>query len=97
MYQTIHELPAEVRNNMPAQACELYVAAYNRIREKAVRSGDRDESTIAREAHDGAMLAVQSEFEIDPDGTWQRAPIAEDMEDLGRAAGDKQKGLRRDE
>ena len=97
MYQTIHELPAEVRNYMPAQACELYVAVYNRIREKAVRSGDQDKSAIEREAHDGAMLAVRTEFEIAPDGEWQRAPIAEDMDHLGRAAGDKQEGSHRDE
>ncbi len=97
MYQTIHELPAEVRNSMPAQACELYVAAYNRLLDKGVRGGgDADESTIAREAHDGAILAVQSEFEIDSDGQWQRAPIGEDMDQLGRAAGDKQEGSRRD-
>lgn len=96
MYQTIHELPAEVRDSMPAQACELYVAVYNRLRDKAVRGGEQDESAIAREAHDGAMLAVQSEFKIDPDGEWQRAPIGEDMEHLGRAAGDKQEGSQRD-
>ena len=95
MYRTIHELPAGVRKQMPEQACELYVAAYNRIREKAIRGGDRDETEIAREAHDGAMLAVQSEFEVDPDGTWQRAPIAEDMDQLGRAASDKDEGSRR--
>jgi cation transport regulator ChaB len=97
MYQTIHELPAGVRKQMPEQACELYVAAYNRIRERAIRGGDHDESAIAREAHDGAMLAVQSEFEVDADGRWQRAPISEDMDHLGRAARDKEEGSRRRE
>lgn len=95
MYQTIHELPAAVRKKMPEQACELYVAAYNRIREKAIRGGDHDESAIAKEAHDGAMLAVQTEFEVDETGTWQRAPIAEDMDRLGPAARDEQEGSHR--
>lgn len=88
MYQTIYELPAAVRKQMPDQACELYVAAFNRIREKALAGGRYDLTEIAREAHDGAMLTVRTEFEVDDDGHWQRAPIGEAMDDIGQAAED---------
>lgn len=88
MYQTIHELPAVVRKKMPEQACELYVAAFNRIREKALAGGRHDVPEVLQEAHDGAMLAVQSEFEVDGDGHWRRAPIGNEMEHIGPAAED---------
>lgn len=88
MYQTIHELPAAVRKQMPEQACELYLAAFNRLREKALAGGRYDVDEIAQEAHDGAMLAVQTEFEVDEDGNWQRAPIGEAMGDIAAPASD---------
>jgi cation transport regulator ChaB len=96
MYQTIHELPAAVRNGMPEQACELYVAVYNRISDKRTRHGEDDPAAIAQAAHDGAMLAVQSEFEIGDDGEWRRAPIGLEMEHLGKANPDRQEGTGRD-
>ncbi|HEX5789127.1 MAG TPA: ChaB family protein [Woeseiaceae bacterium] len=96
MYQTIHELPASIRNGMPEQACELYVAVYNRISDKRTRHGEDDPAAIAQEAHDGAMLAVQAEFEIGDDGEWRRAPIGLEMERLGKANPDRQEGTGRD-
>ena len=96
MYQTIHELPAAVRNGMPEQACELYMAVYNRISDTATRGGDGDRAAIAQAAHDGAMLAVQAEFEIGDDGEWRRAPIGVEMDRLGKANPDRQEGTGRD-
>lgn len=91
MSMSVDQLPAELRRELPPEACELYVAAYNRIREKAAagaESGD-DERKLDREAHDGAMLAVQTEFERDDRGRWRRAPIGDKMDQIGPAADDE--------
>jgi len=86
MYRTIQELPARMRDAMPAQACELYMAAYNRVYDKmAAGSAHDDDADIARAAHEGAMFALQAEFELDDTGRWRRAPIGEVMDDIGRA------------
>jgi cation transport regulator ChaB len=85
MYQSIDALPAEIRNEYPRQACELYRAAYNRILEKetaGTQSGgtEKDTRTAAEKAHEAAVLAVRSEFEKDSAGVWHRSPIGSEMQ-----------------
>jgi cation transport regulator ChaB len=85
MYRTIQELPPEVQGALPTEVCEFYVAVYNRLYEKASAGSTGDEAETARTAHEGAVLAVQTEFEADESGRWRRAPIGEAMDKIGRA------------
>tara|TARA_R110001592_G_scaffold336941_1_gene622702 strand:- start:154 stop:423 length:270 start_codon:yes stop_codon:yes gene_type:complete len=83
MYHSIRDLPVDLRRRLPTEACELYLATYNRLCEKVgAADGGEDQAAIERAAHDGAMLAVQTEFEQRTDGSWTRASIVDDMEEF---------------
>lgn len=79
MYRSTDELPSEIRDDLPAEALELYRAAYNRIMEKATPDSDPQEMEIT--AHQAGMLAVRAEFTRDVDGRWERDPVGRKMDE----------------
>lgn len=89
MYKIIDDLPKELKDSMPDQACELYLASYNRILDTEVRAGGENEERMARTAHEGALLSVQREFEVDEQGRWHPVSIGEEMDRIGPAADDQ--------
>lgn len=80
-YKELSELPAWLRKEFPQEAQEIYRAAYNLVYERSMALGHRqDAKTVAQTAHRAALLAVETEFEKDPRGRWQRAPLTDDMD-----------------
>lgn len=80
VYDSINELPAEIKEKFPARACELYRATFNRVSDKLAMAQPENEKRdvaelIAEKAHDAAMLTVRTEFERQEDGTWTHEPI----------------------
>jgi cation transport regulator ChaB len=75
------DLPEELRYELPRRAQEIYQAAYNRVYETSMASGeDHDSQSIAETAHKAALLAVEMEYQKDEQGRWRRAPISEGMD-----------------
>ncbi|MGH8657074.1 MAG: ChaB family protein, partial [Gammaproteobacteria bacterium] len=57
-YKTPSDLPENLRRELPRGAQELYLAAYDRTREKCTASEEYpDEQSIAEIAHKAALLA----------------------------------------
>lgn len=82
------DLPDDLRHELPRRAQEIYQAAYNRVYETSMASGeDHDaQSTAAARAHQAALLAVEMEYQKDEQSRWRRAPISEDMDKLPHEA-----------
>jgi cation transport regulator len=63
-YHKLAELPDSVKENLPRQAQEIYLAAFNsawdQYRSPKDRSGDDDRETVA---HKVAWAAVKKKFE----------------------------------
>lgn len=82
-YEELPDLPANLRAELPRRAQEIYQAAYNRVYETSMASGeDHDAQSIAEKAHKAALLAVEMEYQKDEQNRWRRAPISEDMDKL---------------
>ncbi|MGH8584687.1 MAG: ChaB family protein [Gammaproteobacteria bacterium] len=86
-YEELPDLPADLRDELPRRAQEIYQAAYNRVYETSMASGedhdcDAAQSMIAEKAHKAALLAVEMEYQKDEQNRWRRAPISEDMDKL---------------
>lgn len=82
------DLPDDLRHELPRRAQEIYQAAYNRVYETSMASGEdhNAQSTAAARAHQAALLAVEMEYQKDEQSRWRRAPISEDMDKLPREA-----------
>lgn len=82
------DLPDDLRHELPRRAQEIYQAAYNRVYETSMASGEdhNAQSTAATRAHQAALLAVEMEYQKDEQSRWRRAPISEDMDKLPREA-----------
>lgn len=89
MFNSIQDLPAAVRKKLPDSACELYMNAYSRLQEKATANGETDVVKATKEAHEGAMASLRSEFDVDEQGNWYRAAVENDLEQAGAAADDE--------
>jgi cation transport regulator len=82
-YEELLDVPAALRDELPRHAQEIYQAAYNRVYETSMASGeDHDAQSIAQKAHKAALLAVEMEYQKDEQNRWRRAPISEDMNKL---------------
>ncbi len=71
-YATVTELPDGVKNNLPAHAQEIYLAAYNNAfaeyQDPLKRRGNASAEDVARRV---AWAAVKKEYEKDPEtGKW---------------------------
>jgi cation transport regulator len=82
-YEEFPDLPADLRDELPRRAQEIYQAAYNRVYETSMASGEEhDAPSIVEKAHKAALLAVEMEYQRDEKNRWRRAPISEDMDKL---------------
>jgi cation transport regulator len=75
-YQTISELPAGVKNNLPEHAQEIYLAAYNHAvdeyEDPEKRRGDASVEEVARKV---AWAAVEQVYEKNArTGKWVKRP-----------------------
>ncbi len=73
-YDTIDELPEGVRNNLPAHAQEIYLAAYNNAYEEyqdpRKRRGNASAEQVARMV---AWAAVKKEYrKNESSGKWEK-------------------------
>ncbi|MGH8563153.1 MAG: ChaB family protein [Gammaproteobacteria bacterium] len=58
-----------MRHELPRRAQEIYQAAYDRVYETSMASGeDHDSQSIAETAHKAALLAVEMEYQKDEQG-----------------------------
>lgn len=67
-YETLEDLPKELKRNLPKEARELYLAIHRRTWEECRMGGNSSEKKLVDTAHDAAMLAVQEKFEKDRKG-----------------------------
>lgn len=83
-YTSISDLPATIREELPSDAQELYLAAYNQALEDRT-----DDDTLCAEivAHNAAMRQVKNEFSYDSEGRWKSDPIGEHMDETGPRQG----------
>lgn len=71
-YDSISDLPASVRDNLPKPAQEIYQAAFNNAwKEYKDPSERRGDSSREETAHQVAWEAVKRDY-IKKDGKWQR-------------------------
>ncbi len=78
-YETPDDLPKNIRQELPAEAQELYVAVYRRTWEECNMGDEGSVGDLAETAHDAAMLAVESKFEK-RDGQWRVAPVGSEID-----------------
>jgi cation transport regulator ChaB len=78
-YKTLDDLPKKIKQELSAEAQELYVAVYRRTWEECHMAGEATDSDLAETAHGAAMLAVESKFEK-RDGQWHSAPVGSEIE-----------------
>ena len=79
-YDTLEDLPKELKRNLPKEARELYLAVHRRTWEECRMDGNSSETKLADTAHDAAMLAVQEKFEKNQAGRWKNEPIGEEVD-----------------
>jgi cation transport regulator len=71
-YDSVKELPASVRNNLPRHALEVYKAAYNNAWKEYKNPKDRKGGASREEvSHKVAWSAVKSVYEK-KNGKWRR-------------------------
>lgn len=81
MYDSIDDLPAHLKEELPLKARELYRAAYNRVVEKETTPGGHVREEAHAIAHDAGMMAVTGEFRRDRSGQWIHDPVADEMDE----------------
>jgi cation transport regulator len=70
-YQTVNELPASVRDNVPKHAQEIYKEAFNHAwDEYADDDKRRGDESREETAHKVAWSAVKKEYAKGDDGKW---------------------------
>ena len=71
-YDSVGDLPASVRDNLPKHAQEVYMAAYNNAWEEYKNAEDRRGDASREEvAHKVAWNAVKMKYEKNKDGNWK--------------------------
>ena len=72
-YQSIQELPSQVKDHTPKHAQEIYKEAFNsawdEYKDPEDRQGDADREEVS---HRVAWSAVKSKYEKGQDGDWHR-------------------------
>ncbi len=72
LYDSVSDLPASVRDNLPMHAREVYAAAFNNAWEEYKNAEDRKGGASREEvAHKVAWSAVKNKYEKTTDGTWK--------------------------
>ena len=72
-YERRSELPEPVRDNLPAHAQDIYLAAYNSAWDQYADPDERRGDASREEtAHKVAWAAVKQEYEKDDAGDWVR-------------------------
>lgn len=70
-YNTLNELPDQVRDNLPRHAQEIYKeafnSAYDQYKDKDDRKGDDGREEVA---HKVAWSAVKNSYKKSDDGSW---------------------------
>ena len=79
-YEDLDDLPSSLRERMPVEAQQLYLAAFRRTREKMKMSGEKNEETLSERAHEAGLFAVEQQFRQDDEGRWRQAPVGEEMD-----------------
>lgn len=79
-YEELEDLPSTIREQMPLEAQQLYLAAFRRKRETMKMSGEEHEEALSEAAHEAGLFAVEQQFEQDQEGRWQQAPVGKDMD-----------------
>jgi len=70
-YRSTNELPASVRDNLPAHAQEIYKEAYNHAWEQYDNPEERrDDASREEVAHRVAWSAVKQKYEKNAQGRW---------------------------
>ena len=70
-YDTVSELPNQVRDNLPEHAQEIYRAAFNSAWDQYDQPSERRGDASREEtAHRVAWSAVKNEYEKTEDGRW---------------------------
>lgn len=74
-YQTISELPENVREHLPKHACEIYMKAFNSAWEQYDQPEERRGDASREEtAHKVAWAAVKKVYQKDEQtGTWKKS------------------------
>lgn len=62
LYNHIEELPAAMRNSLPKDAMEMYLAVYNQALTRMVDARDRIGGTVPDLAHREAWQAVRDKY-----------------------------------
>ncbi|MDQ3005383.1 MAG: ChaB family protein [Chloroflexota bacterium] len=71
-YDSVSDLPASVRDNLPMHAREVYLAAFKDALEEYKNAEDRKGGASREEvAHKVAWSAVKNKYEKTTDGTWK--------------------------
>jgi len=72
-YDSVSDLPASVRDNLPKHAREVYLAAYNNAWEEYKNAGDRKggASGVAVE-HKVPCSGAKNKYEKAKEGSWKR-------------------------
>ena len=70
-YDDIEELPAAMRNSLPKEAMELYLAAFNQALTRSIPARDRTRGTVQGLAHSEAWRALREKYHK-RDGEWVR-------------------------
>jgi cation transport regulator ChaB len=79
-YPKLEDLPPSIREQMPPEAQQLYLAAFRRKRETMKMSGEINEEALSEAAHEAGLFAVEQQFEKDAEGRWRQAPVGEEMD-----------------
>jgi len=75
-YDSLSDLPASVRDNLPMHAREVYLAAFNNAWEEYKNAEHRKGGASREEvAHKVAWSAVKNKYEKTTDGTWKSQGI----------------------
>ena len=70
-YDTLAELPENVRDNLPSHAQEIYKEAYNSAWEQYADPDERrDDASREEVAHRVAWAAVKKKYEKNNQGRW---------------------------
>ena len=71
-YDSLHELPESVRDNLPEHAQTIYMEAYNSAWDQYADPEDRyGDASREETAHKVAWAAVKQSFEKGDDGRWR--------------------------
>ena len=78
-YLELDDLPQSLRDELPEDAQQMYLAVYRRVWETTAMSGERADQELDETAHEAAMLEVQRRFKRNEESQWVQAPVDEEI------------------